>query len=63
MAESGRMLAIPELDDRFLHDHSSDPESDGGRLLSLTPATQWYKVRACRIKTHEIADSCESCLY
>jgi len=33
------------------------------RLLGLTTATQWYKGRLCRIKTHEIADPCGSCLY
>jgi len=33
-------LAISELDGRFLHNHHSDPESDCGRLLGWTPATQ-----------------------
>jgi len=56
-------LAIPELDGRLLHDHTSDPGSDCGRLLGSTPATQRYKGRLCRIKTQEIADPCESCLY
>jgi len=37
-------LAIPELDDRFLYNHYSDPGSDCGRLLGSTPATQRYKV-------------------
>jgi len=32
---------IPEPDSRFLHNHFSDPESDCGRLLGSTPATQW----------------------
>ena len=51
-------LAIPELDGRFLHDHISDPESDCGRSLGSMPATQWYKVRPCHIKTQEIAVFC-----
>jgi len=53
---------ISELDGRFLHNHSSDPESDCGRLLGWTPATQWYKVRLCHIKTHEIAVFCAGCI-
>jgi len=56
-------LASPDLDGRFLHNHRSDPGSDSGGLLGSTPATQWYKGRLCSIKTQEIADSCESCLY
>jgi len=56
-------LAIPELDGRFLYNHCSDPESDCGRLLGSTPATQRYKGRLCGIETQEIADLCESCLY
>jgi len=55
-------LAISELDGRFLHNHCSDPESDGGRLLGWTPATQWYKVRSCHIRTHEIAVFCAGCI-
>jgi len=56
-------LAIPALDGRFLHNHYSDPESDCGRLLGSTPATQRYKGRLCGIKTQEVADPCVSCLY
>jgi len=56
-------LAIPELDGRFLRNHCSEPGSDCGRLLGLTPATQWYKGRLCGIKTQEVAYPCESCLY
>jgi len=52
------VLAIPELDDRFLHNHGSDPGSDCGGLLGWTPATQRYKGRLCRIITHEITDPC-----
>ena len=55
--------AIPELDGRSLHNHCSDPESDCWRLLGSTPATQRYKGRLCGIKTQEIADPCERCLY
>jgi len=40
-----RVLAISELNDRFLHNHCSDPGSDCGILLGSTPATQRYKVR------------------
>jgi len=60
---NGGMLAIPDLDCRFHHNHCSDPGSDCGRLLGSTAATQWYKGRLCRIKTHEIADPCGSSLY
>jgi len=56
-------LAIPELDGRLLHDHTSDPGSDCGRLLGSTPATQRYKGRLCRIKTQEIAVFCGEDLY
>jgi len=51
-------LAIPELDGRLLHNHCSDPESDSGRLLGSTPATQRYKVGPCRIETQEVAVFC-----
>jgi len=56
-------LAISELDGRFLHNHCSDPESDCGKLLGSTPATQRYKGRLCRIKTQEIAVFCGEGLY
>jgi len=56
-------LAIPELDGRLLHNHCSDPESDCGRLLGSTPATQRYKGRLYGIKTQKVADPCECCLY
>jgi len=62
MAEWGGVLAIPEPDSRFLHNDYSDPESDPGRLLGSTPATQWYKVRPCHIETHEIAVFCAGCI-
>jgi len=55
-------LAISELDGRSLHNHFSNPESDCGRLSGWTPATQWYKVRPCHIKTHEIAVFCAGCI-
>jgi len=51
-------LVIPELDGRFLHNHCSDPGSDCGGSLGSTPGTQWYMLRPCRIKTHEIAVFC-----
>jgi len=56
-------LAIPELDVRFLYDHWADPGYDCRGSLGSTPATQRYKGRLCRIKTQEIANPCESCLY
>ena len=37
------------------HNHTSDHESDTGRLLGLTLATHRYRVHHCRINTHEIA--------
>jgi len=55
-------LAISELDSRLLHNHGSDSESDCGRPLGWTPATQWYKVRPCRIKAHEVAVFCAGCI-
>ena len=54
---------ISELDGRFLHKCLSDPGSDCRGLLGSTPATQRFKGRLCCIKTHEVADPCESCLY
>jgi len=45
-------LAIPELDSRFLYNHCSNPESDGGRLLGSTPATLWYRIRPEAIIPH-----------
>jgi len=56
-------LAIPELDGRFLHKRLTDSRSDCGRLLVLTPATQRYKGRLCRIETHEIADPCGGVIF
>jgi len=56
-------LAIPELDGRSLHSRWADPGSDCGGLLGSTPATQRYKGSLCRIKAHEIANTCQSCLY
>jgi len=56
-------LAIPELDGRFLHNRWAEPGSDCGSLLGSTPVTQRYKGRLCRIRTHEIANPCGSCLY
>ena len=44
-----------ELDGRFLHNGWTDFHSDCGRLLGWFLATRRYKVRLCRIKTHEIA--------
>jgi len=55
-------LAIPEFDGRFLGSHWADPGSDCGGLLGSTPATQWYKVRSCRIKAHKVAVICAVCI-
>ena len=49
-------LAIPVLDARSLHNHLTDPGSEGTGLLGLTSATRWYKVRLCRINIHEIVN-------
>jgi len=46
-----KVLALLELDGRFLHNHCSNPESDCRGLLGLTPDTQRYKVRLSRINT------------
>ena len=56
-------LGIPELDGRFLHDLTSDPGSDCGRMLGSTPAMQRYTGRLCGIKTQEIAVFCGEDLY
>jgi len=37
-------LALLELNVRRLHNHTSDPGPDYGRLLGSTPAAQRYKV-------------------
>jgi len=34
-----------------------------GGVLCLKPATQWYMVQLCHIKTHESANPSESCLW
>jgi len=57
------VLAITELDGRFLHNHLSDPESDCGRIFGSTPATPRCKIHLCRINTQEIANPCESGLH
>ena len=46
----------------YLHNWSADFDSICGRLLGLTPAFQWYKVRLCHIKTHEFAVFCRGCI-
>jgi len=55
-------LVIAELNGRFPNNHISDPGSDCEGLLGSTPATQWYKVYLCRIKTHEITVFCAGCI-
>jgi len=46
------MLAIPGLDDRFLHNRSADLGSVTWTSLGPTPASRRYKVCPCRINTH-----------
>jgi len=46
------MLAIPQLDSRFLHNRSTNLGSVTWTLLGSTPATRRYKVRPCCINTH-----------
>ena len=46
------------LDSRLLHNRCTDFDSVCWRLLGSTSATRRYKVRDCRIKTHEIAVFC-----
>jgi len=52
-------LNVHKLDGRFHHNRGGNPGSDCGRLLGLTPATWWYKVRICHIKTHRSASPSE----
>jgi len=47
-------LAIPELDGRVLHDRWTNPESDCGRLLGSTPATQRYKIHPSANFIHDV---------
>ena len=47
-------LAMPELDGRFLHDRWTNPESDCGRLLGSTPATQRYKLHPSANFIHDV---------
>ena len=51
------------LDGRLLHNRRTDLDALCGRLLALTPASQRYKVRLCRIRTQEIAVFCGEDLY
>ena len=46
------------LDSRFLHNHSTDSNSDCGRLLGSISASQRYKVRLCHMKTQEVSVFC-----
>jgi len=57
----GRHTSYPGgilLDSRFLHTGQTDFNSECGRLLGWSPATRWYKVRLCRMKTQEVMVSC-----
>ena len=48
------------LDGRYLHSQWTDFDSVCGGLLGLTPASQRYMIRLCRIKAHESANPSES---
>jgi len=50
------MLAIPGLNGRFLHNHLTDPGSEGTGLLGSTLATCRYRLRLRRINIHEIVN-------
>jgi len=54
------MLVIAELNCRLLHTQKTDSGSVNLTLLNPTPATQWYKVCLCCIKTHESTNPSES---
>jgi len=49
------MLAIPELNSRFLHNQLTDFQFVTWTSLGSTPATRRYKGRRCRINTREVA--------
>ena len=51
-------LAIPEIKNRFLYNYRADFDSLCRRLLGLTPARQWYKIRLSCNKTQEVAVLC-----
>jgi len=51
------------LDGRLLHNRWADLDALCGWLLALTPASQRYRVRLCRIRTQEIAVFCGEDLY
>jgi len=48
------MLAIPDLDGRFLHDRWTNPESDCAWLLGSTPAKQRYRIHSSRIFIRDV---------
>ena len=47
-------LQLPELDGRFLHNHSPDSGSDCRGLLGSTPATWWYRFLPPENVIHEV---------
>jgi len=53
----GSTLALPEPDGRFLHNHCSDPGSNCRRLLTSTPASQWYKILPPAMFIHDVTGS------
>jgi len=50
------------LDGRLLHNWSTYFAALCGKWLGLTPAFQRYKVRFCRIQTHEFSIFCRECI-
>jgi len=51
----GVVLAIPELDVRFLNNRLGNYRSEDRTSLDPAPATRRYKEHQCRINTHEVA--------
>jgi len=54
------MLAIPDLNGRFLHKHFTNFESITWTLLGLMSATRRYKVRLWRTSIHGVRPPSES---
>jgi len=54
------MLAIPEVDGVFLHNHTADFGSVTWTLLGPTPATRWYRVRPWRTRIHRVRPASDS---
>jgi len=55
-----RMLAIPELDSRFLHNRLANSRSKGTATLGSTPPTPRYKVHLLRIGINRVRHPSET---